>query len=151
MGNLFNTPDKDDIVRRIRSLSPASKSQWGTMNVNQMICHVADPVRAVLGIRTTNSALPFFLKPIAKWKLLKRPRRRNSITLRIFRQGPNGGGTSPTDFETDRSALLDLIDTFCSKDPSFQFMHPAAGRLTREEAGPFVWGHLDYHLSQFGA
>ena len=150
MGNLIDNHDKEEIVRRIGSLSPESKPQWGSMTAGQMICHVADPIRAVLGTRETPSKVPFFLKPIVKWRLLKKPRRRNSPTLRLFRQGSKGEGTRPTRFESDRSALLDLIDTLCSKDADFVFHHPAAGTLTREEAGTIVWGHLDHHLAQFG-
>jgi hypothetical protein len=150
MANLYSAGDKEEIVRRIRSLTPASKPQWGSMTASQMICHVADPIRAMLGIRETPSAIPFFIKPLVRWRLLNRPRKHNALTLKLFRQGSGGGGTKPGVFESDKSALLALVETFCSKDESFQFKHPAAGTVTREEAGAIVWGHLDHHLSQFG-
>jgi hypothetical protein len=150
MGNLYNIDERNEMVRRIRSLTSGSKAKWGSMTVSQMVCHVADPIRALLGIRETPSAIPFFLKPLVKWWLLNKPRKHNAVTLKLFRQGSGGRGTMPNDFESDRSVLLDLIDIFCSKDEAFPFRHPAAGTVTREEAGAIVWGDLDHHLSQFG-
>ncbi len=150
MGNLYNVHDKEEIIRRIRSLTPESKAKWGSMTADQVMCHVADPIRAVLGVRPTSSAVPFFLKPLVKWRLLNKPRVHNSPTLKLFRQGNGGEGTKPNEFESDRSVLLELIDTLCAKDDNFPFKHPAAGTLKREEAGAIVWGHLDHHLGQFG-
>ncbi len=152
MGNLFNPVDKTEIVQRIQHLQTTAMPEWGTMSVNEMVCHVADPIRDLLGIRKTKPVVPFFFRPVVKTILLsKKPKRQNSPTIRPFRQGASGGGTKPTSFESDKLALLNLIETFSSIDQSFRLQpNPGAGKLNREEAGFVVWSHLDHHLKQFG-
>ncbi len=152
MGNIFDPADKAAIVQRIQHLQANAMPEWGSMSVNEMVCHLADPIRDLIGVRKTKPVVPFFFRPIVKMILLsKKPRRRNSPTVHPFRQGPTGGGTRPTTFEGDKASLLNLVETFSSIDQSFRLQpHPGAGKLTREEAGFIVWSHLDHHMKQFG-
>ena len=41
MENLFNTGDRDAILKRMSSLQPSSSRQWGKMDVAQMLAHCA--------------------------------------------------------------------------------------------------------------
>jgi hypothetical protein len=152
MGNMFNKNDYGHIVQRINNLTPDTKAQWGKMNVNEMICHISDPVRDLLGERKSQSSMPFFLKPVMKMMLLsKRPFGKNLPTSPFFRQGAKGKGTAPESFDADKYKLLRILNTFHATPEGTRFPpHAAAGQLTREQNGFLVWKHTDHHLRQFG-
>ncbi len=47
--SLLETTNQTTIINRINKLKPTNTAAWGRMNVNQMICHVADQLRVSLG------------------------------------------------------------------------------------------------------
>jgi hypothetical protein len=152
MKTLYDREDLEDIFRRIEQLSPESQRLWGTMTVNQMVCHVADPFRDLLGLRTTKPTIPELLRPLVRMMLINdKPFRKNIPTVKPYQQAGNGEGTVPGVFEKDRSDLMDLIHQFANLDEDFRLgQHAALGALTHEQAGQFMWKHLDHHLRQFG-
>ena len=73
-GNLTSTTDFQEIVGRINALTPNTQPQWGKMNVNQMVVHITDPFRDILGDRQTKPVVPSLLQPIVRMMLLgKKP------------------------------------------------------------------------------
>lgn len=150
--SLFNKSDYDSIVSRINKLSADSKNQWGKMTVNEMMCHVTDPFRDVMNTRNVKPSVPGFLRPLAKkFIITAKPWKHNLQTLKLYKQGGNGKGTKPTNFDTDKEALLDFVSKFYSTDKSYEFgPHGGLGKLSREENGFLMWKHLDHHLSSFG-
>ncbi|MDX2247372.1 MAG: DUF1569 domain-containing protein [Bacteroidia bacterium] len=150
--NLFESATQKSILDRIQKLTPESKPLWGVMTVNQVVCHLADPLRDVLNLRSTRPVVPGFLRPLMRLIVLtEKPWKPGTPTLKPYKQGPGGKGTPPTTFEADKSALIQLVREFCSKDATFRFNpHPGLGRLSREKMGFFIWKHCDHHLRQFG-
>ena len=152
MGNLFNLEDKQDILDRVSKIEVETLSLWGKMNAHEMLCHVADPIRDILGLREVKSSVPGVIKPFMKAILLsKSPFGRNMPTIKVYKQGSKGLGTRPTNFQYDKAAFKDLINRFSSTGESYSFReHGGAGRLKREEHGYLLWKHTDHHLRQFG-
>lgn len=152
MNTLFNPDDFRQVNQRISNLRSTATPLWGKMTVNQMLCHISDPFRDFLNIRTTKPVMPSFLRPLFKRMLLgKKPFGKNSPTVRPYLQAKNGGGTKPTDFDADFAALRHLLQQFYAADKTLPLgNHGALGRLTHDEAGVFMWKHLDHHLRQFG-
>jgi hypothetical protein len=152
MKTLYDPSDLEAIKQRIENLEPDSQGLWGIMNVHQMVCHVADPFRDLLKLRTTKSTIPELLKPLVRMMLINdKPFRKNIPTVKPYQQAGKGEGTAPTEFEKDRAELIKLIDEFANLDENFKLgQHAALGTLTREQAGQFMWKHLDHHLRQFG-
>jgi hypothetical protein len=61
------------------------------------------------------------------------------------------GGTQPTEFEHDTSALAGLILRFAEGPKTFQFArHPIFGELTEWEWMRWGYLHADHHFRQFG-
>lgn len=150
--SLFNKSDYDSLVSRINNLSADSKNQWGKMTANEMLCHITDPFRDVMNTRDTKPAIPGFLRPLAKKVILSsKPFKPNLQTLKLYKQGDNGKGTKPTNFDTDKQALLDFMTKFSGADQKYQFgPHGGLGKLSRDENGFLMWKHLDHHLRSFG-
>ena len=49
MKSLTRAQDKAELLARLGNLTPESERRWGQMNVQQMVCHLADACRMALG------------------------------------------------------------------------------------------------------
>jgi hypothetical protein len=89
---------------------------------------------------------------LLKWFLInERPFSKNAPTAKPYLQAPNGGGTQPSGFQTDKEALKRILTQFSMLEEDFDLgTHAALGQLTKKQAGQFMWKHLDHHLRQFG-
>jgi hypothetical protein len=47
--NMFNAGTRQAIIDRINKLTPQSQSQWGKMNVSQMLAHLQMPIGVAVG------------------------------------------------------------------------------------------------------
>ncbi len=139
----------DQLVARLTRLQPASSRRWGTMNVHEMLCHLADSFVAVLGDREVSRADSWMTRTVVKW-----------IALHTALPWPRGvptrpevdplrAGTRPSDFERDRRRVIDLLQRFASADARYG-RHPGFGEMTRAEWLRWGYGHCDHHLRQFG-
>ncbi len=150
MKTLHDPAVKADVLRRLGTLGNDSVRRWGRMNVEQMICHLADSFRFALG-DVPGSELRFPLPAfLVRWVGLHLPLpwMKGAPTLPEFDQLK--GGTPPTSLDGDRTELMELIERFVAKAERWP-EHPVMGRLSREEWGIWGYRHLDHHLRQFGA
>ena len=151
MKSISELKDLEEISARIGLLQPEAKGLWGVMNVNQMLCHVSDPVRGALGERTYKDISNLFTSTFAKWIFLYLfPFPKNAPTGREFNQ-VKGSGTPVKDFESDRKELLRLLQQLHVSSPSAKLIgHPLFGNMSNWEWGRITYLHLDHHLKQFG-
>lgn len=152
MKSLFDNAAYAEMVGRINQLASDSQNQWGKMTVNQMLCHVTDPIRDILGIRQTTPVTPPEMWPqIKAMVLVEEDWSENLPTFPPYLQGEGGGGTPPVGFEQDRTALIDLLQEFINTPVDYTFQpHAGIGLLTRNEFGQLIWKHTDHHLRSFG-
>lgn len=135
---------------RLGRLQPDSPRPWGTLTPNEMLCHLADSFRTMLGLRQAS--------PLPSTRLRRTATR--LIALHTPLPWPHGIptrpevnpkqlGTKPASFDADRVAVIDLMQRFVAPDAAYHD-HPIFGALTRDEW--LVWGHrhMDHHLRQFG-
>lgn len=120
------------------------------MSTRQMLCHLADSYRAVIGekkISAMNLPVPQF---ILKWVVLRSPLPwpKNAPTRPEVKQG--AGGTPPVDFERDRAQLIEAVNRFCSCPDSARTPHPVFRDLSHEDWLRWGYLHADHHLRQFG-
>jgi hypothetical protein len=145
MPSLRNPDDRAALVDRIGRLTADSERRWGTMNAQQMVCHVADQMRVALGDVDCRDRSSLMSRTLLKWIViyLRPPVPKGKIrTVKEMLRTP------PAELEADRAALIELIDRLA--DATELAPHPVFGRL-----GPRQWGtlaaiHLDHHLRQFG-
>lgn len=150
MKNILIPADRAEILERIGKLTPQSKNQWGQMNVQQMMCHITDPLRSAIGTRKVKQTVPAFLGFLVKPMLItKKPWKQNLPTGKPFDQG-KGLGTPPTTFENDKALLIDTLHQFVASHPNKYLTHSIAGKLTNEEWGQLMYKHADHHLRSFG-
>lgn len=147
MKSIFDTTAKQELVTRINSLTNNHKAQWGKMNAFQMVkhCIIADEMmQGKIKLKRV-----FIGRLIGKMVLKKsleegRPFGKNSPTAPIL-ETLNASG----DIETEKQKWLHSIHQYANFN-NHDFVHPFFGRMTKDQIGPFVYKHIDHHLSQFG-
>jgi Protein of unknown function (DUF1569) len=152
METLSNPADKDEIIRRLRTIRPDTQRKWGKMSAHQMVCHLADGYRMYMNEkRVAPEAMKIprtILKWVAIWAPVPWPHGFKTAT-EIDQQA---GGTQPAAFDADLQELQNLIERFTRKPREFQYqVHPHFGVLSEKEWMRLGYLHPDHHLRQFGA
>lgn len=138
--------DRAAIRARLAGVTPTQSRRWGVMNVHQMICHAADPMRMALG------EIPAVTQPSLMGRTLLR-----LVVIHTGMKPPPGRikgppeafTTKPGQWDIDMAACHHLIERMAAAkhlEP-----HPFFGNLSVDEWGKLMWKHLDHHLRQFGA
>jgi len=148
MNSLFNEKESSAIISRINRLTPDSRSNWGKMNVSQMLAHCQEPLQIALGKKNLKRNLfGILFGRIAKKKLVSDQPYKHSLPT-----APSFIVKDERSFEIEKTKLLQLVEEFTkggeaglTKEP-----HGFFGPLTNEEWDKSQWKHLDHHLQQFG-
>jgi hypothetical protein len=150
--NIFDPSTKEEILSRLDHLHADSTRKWGSMNINQAIVHMTDPIRDVLKQRNPPAAIPRIFSPVIRWMLLgDKEWKPNSPTFKVYKQGDGGGGTAPIGLDQDKTTLISIVKELTSKSSDFSFgPHAGLGTMSRNQVGVFIWKHMDHHLRQFG-
>ena len=150
MKTLLNASDRQDLLNRLAKVRPDSQRGWGRMTAPQMICHLNDSFRLMLGEKYASPDTNLFKRIGLKWLALWVPvpwahgfRTRPELDQEI-------GGTRPGTFEADVRDLRDLFDRFCSPATRDFQPHPFFGQLSTAERMRWAYLHIDHHLRQFG-
>jgi hypothetical protein len=154
MKTLSHPVDLAEIHARLARLQPDAPRRWGRMSAPQMVCHLTDAFRNLLGERPTarGGKLPSWPKRTAlKWLALYAPVPWPHGMKTRPEADQEQGGTPPGVFAEDMEALLAACDRFVAARhdlaarPHFLF-----GRLTAAEWARWAYLHMDHHLRQFG-
>lgn len=143
--NLYDDEVFEEILERIRNLSPESSPDWGSMEVGQMLAHCAEVQDVANGKELRGTPFLFkLLGPLIKPLVTsEKPFKKGAQTH------PQYVMTDPEDFETQRNRLIDSVRTMRALGRR-DYRHPVFGGMTAEESGWVCYKHLDHHLRQFG-
>ena len=149
MKNMFDKSTYDEIISRLDSLSPESKSVWGKMKVSQMMAHASTALEIATGQKTIKqSLLGKIIGPFAKAGYLSdKPFDKGSPTSSEFII------KDERNFSEEKERLKKLITQFHEGGHEKCTTHPHGffGFLTTDEWAKTQYKHLDHHLRQFGA
>lgn len=146
MPTLWNDADRQQLVARIRQLSPDAKAQWGSMTSRGMLAHIHESARMALGeVSVKPKNLPIRHPPLKQLIIYVLP-------------FPKGAPTAPElisreadDWTAELASLEAAIDRLVARSPSASWPdHPAFGELSRRAWGVLVYRHTDHHVRQFG-
>jgi hypothetical protein len=152
MRTLASPSDKIELLRRLKSVQPASAARWGRMSAHQMVCHLADSLRMSMGEKRVTLDSNLFKRTLLKWLVLYVPLRWPPGILTSPEIDQGRGGTKPTDFAQDVAEFEALLEAVTAPRPRhYPQPHPFFG--TMSDAEWLRWGylHTDHHLRQFGA
>lgn len=149
MENIFEKEITNQVIKRINSLTPASKPIWGKMSVSQMLAHCAVTYEMVYTNKhpKPNAFTRWILKKVVKNIVVsEKPYAKNGRTAAQFLI------TDKREFEAEKQNLIDYIiktqelgATYFEGKESHSF-----GKLTAKEWNNSFYKHLDHHLTQFG-
>ncbi|KIC93610.1 DUF1569 domain-containing protein [Flavihumibacter solisilvae] len=150
MKSIFNQQDTDELISRINSLSPASKAQWGKMNVGQMIAHCNVPYAYTF--EPEKFSKPNFLKKFLLQKIVKKYVLRPEPYKRNSRTAPEFIITDERNFEAEKERLIRNIQkTRQLGEQHFEGLENISfGRMSASEWNTMFYKHLNHHLLQFG-
>ncbi|MGC3943065.1 MAG: DUF1569 domain-containing protein [Chryseolinea sp.] len=147
--NIFSTETTNELIARINNLTPATKPQWGKMNVGQMLAHLCVMYEMVYEDKhkRPNAFMRFLITMVAKSTVVgDKPYPRNVRTAPAFVI------TDQRDFEKEKRRLINYItrtekdgEAFYDGRESHSF-----GKLTLPEWNNYFYKHLNHHLTQFG-
>ena len=152
MKTLSNPADREEIIHRLRAVSPTSPHRWGRMSSHQMVCHLTDGFRMYMSLKTALPVRVPYPRILLKWAALWAP----IPWPKGFKTAPEldqeAGGTRPIGFNSDLRELQNLMDRFTRQPKDFHWQpHPHFGQMSDREWMRLAYLHLDHHLRQFGA
>lgn len=152
MKSLANAAFRSELVARLERVRSDAPRRWGRMTAPQMICHLNDSFRCVMGDTPIEIPRGLSLWPVLKYVALYAPMHwPKGVPTRPELDQCAGAGTPPAQFDSDVCCLLDTMDRFSRRPRGFEFRpHPMFKVMT--EAQWMRWGylHVDHHLRQFG-
>jgi hypothetical protein len=151
MITLLDENIKESIIQRVNSLKQHDNALWGTMNAEEMVCHIADPLRVAAGIKSVDFTGNKMTTTVVKWlvlTVLQIPKGKIQ-TSREFKQGV--AGTRPKSIEKDKETFISLLNNFEKSFESNPFpVHPSFGKMSKWQWARISYLHIDHHLRQFG-
>lgn len=150
MKTLANERDRTEILRRLKTVSPASTRRWGRMSAHQMICHLSDSFLAVTGQRHASPASGPLQRTLIKWIALYGPFKWPQGVPTRPEVDQEVGGTKPSNFAADVTQLEMLVELITTRKGCFGPTHPIFGRMSEAAWMRWAYLHMDHHLRQFG-
>ncbi len=137
------------MLARLHSLTAQSPRQWGTMTAPEMICHLTDSFKGVLGELPLGRVDTLFTRTVMKFAALRMPMHwpKGSPTMPEIDQKRRG--TKPTSFARDRDELEAVTRRFLAGIGAMR-AHPLFGEMTPRQWRRWAYLHMDHHFRQFG-
>jgi hypothetical protein len=151
MKTLANEAERAEILARMGRVKTDSARRWGKMSAHQMVCHLADSFRGVMGERPLSMMPGNFGRGVMKW-----------VALYSGIPWPHGlktmpevdqliGGSRPAEFAADVQQLRTLFDRFTAQTRDFVWArHPMFPAMTETDWMRWAYLHMDHHFRQFG-
>lgn len=139
----------EQIIHRVRKITPDSQRIWGKMSPNQMLCHCTDQLRMAFGeiqVKNTSNILSRTIGKFMVLRLVSAPKGKVETLPEI---NQTNAGTAPTTFEEDQKTLCSYIYRM-TRGREKLHPHGMFGKLTESQWQRMAWLHLDHHLRQFG-
>ncbi len=149
MKNIFDKEVSDEVIARIKKLTPQTLAQWGKMTVGQMLAHCCVTYEMVFEDSHPKATgfkklmLKLFVKGVVT---NEKPYAKNSRTA------PQFIITDPREFDKEKSRLIAYLNRVQALgEKHFEEKESNSfGKLTAVEWNNSFYKHLDHHLTQFG-
>ena len=146
MPQIWEPGKRDEILRRLETLTLGTKPAWGKFTAARMLDHCAAAMRAGLGdFPVAAKQTPFRNWPMQKLVIYVLPWPKGSPSA------PELLRDSEPDFEEAKADLHASLKRFAAAGPAGKFAdHAAFGKLSGEDWGALTYRHLNHHWKQFG-
>ena len=141
----------EQLKQRLSRLTPETSRRWGRMTAHEMVCHLTDSFRTMLGERPVNTAFNWspFRRWLTRFVALRTPLPWPKGLETLPEVNPHRQGSRPAEFVRDQSELLAAMHRFVANDAQYR-AHPMFGTMSRDDWMRWTFRHVDHHLRQFG-
>ena len=152
MKSLANADDKQEVLIRMQRLQPGSQRRWGKMTPHQMICHLNDSFKSVIGEREViGDKSNLLTRSVVRWIALYAPLKWPHGVRTMPENDQEQGGTPPEDFQRDLNELVVMVERVTQAKRDFQWRrHPLFADMSERDWMRWGYLHVDHHLRQFG-
>jgi hypothetical protein len=152
MKTLGNKDDKEVLLNRLQQVNPDSQRRWGKMTSHQMICHLNDSFKSVMGERQiAGDKSNLLTRSLVRWIALYAPLKWPHGVPTMPENDQERGGTPPEDFQRDQDALASMIERVTATERDFRWgRHPLFAEMSEHDWMRWAYLHIDHHLRQFG-
>jgi uncharacterized protein DUF1569 len=142
---------REEIASRLGLAGIDSRRRWGKMTAHQMVCHLGDSFRGVIGEKALAGKPATFTQGLMKWGALYVPLRWPHGIKTMPEMDQEIGGTRPVEFDGDVRELRRLLERFTRQPRDFSWRpHPIFGEMTEKDWMRWGYLHMDHHFRQFG-
>ncbi len=122
------------------------------MTPQQMVCHLNDSFKSVMGERTVEGDKSNFLtRTVVRWIALYAPFNWPHGIPTMPENDQEKGGTPPEDFKRDVDELRSLIERITRSPKDFAWArHALFAEMSERDWMRWGYLHCDHHLRQFG-
>ena len=140
------------LLHRLRQITAESPRRWGKMTPHQMICHLHDSFKSVIGEREVSGDKSNLLtRTVVRWMALYAPLKWPHGVPTMPENDQEQGGTPPEDFRRDLDALAVMVERVPAAERDFQWRrHPLFAEMSERDWMRWGYLHVDHHLRQFG-
>ncbi|NML20169.1 DUF1569 domain-containing protein [Pseudoflavitalea sp. G-6-1-2] len=143
---------KNDLIFHLKHLAPDAKGQWGKMDGQQMVEHLAMMVQVANG-RKQLPSLPADKSRLEKahaWLMTDKPFRENTINPLLPEEPvPTEHNTMQLAIEALQKELDHFFEVYAAT-PGLRIVNPIFGNLNFDEQLQLLYKHTQHHLRQFG-
>jgi hypothetical protein len=152
MKTLANEKDRSVVLDRLRRVQVDSRRCWGKMTPHQMICHLNDSFKSVIGEReVAGDKSNLLTRTVVRWIALYAPLKWPHGVPTMPENDQEQGGTPPEDFKRDVDALTNMVERVTSARRDFEWRrHPIFAEMSERDWMRWAYLHMDHHLRQFG-
>lgn len=140
---------KEELIKRISSLTPSIEKQWGKMNVNQMLRHTSEGLSMAYGKIKITPRVNMFSKALMRFFILNTdiptPKEQADTFPEVNMVENN---IYPEDFEKEKAILINMLKNF--PEGETHPTSPLLGKMSTNNWGRLNYTHLHHHLNQFG-
>jgi hypothetical protein len=152
MKTLGNANIRAEIASRLGRVRADSQRLWGKMTAHQMVCHLSDSFRGVMGEKSLSAKPGKFGPGLMKWGALYVPLPWPHGVKTMPEVDQQIGGTPPGEFAADVRDLRRWFERFTNQPHDFAWApHPIFGDMTEKDWMRWGYLHMDHHFRQFGA
>jgi len=122
------------------------------MSPHQMVCHLADSFRGVMGEKPLREAPSRMPRKLIKWIALDVPLAWPKGIQTRPETDQEEGGTPPAEVAADLRELQRLFERFVRNPRDFSWQpHPIFGPMSERDWMRWGYLHMDHDLRQFSA
>ena len=146
--NLLESSASEQLIERVKKLTPTNTQRWGEMNATEMLLHCNICNRQILDESRgdeKSSIKQYLLRILALYIAPNFKRGIKSEERNISK-----GKIDDSHFEEQKNVFIQIMKDFPHHVKPMTLTHPAFGNISSVEWGIAAYKHMDHHLRQFG-